>query len=212
MKCVAIIPAFNEAPRISRVLEVVTGVPELAEVIVVDDGSSDGTGEVAARCPGVRVVGLPSNQGKGAAMCAGFAATDADVALFLDADLLGLEARHVTRMLAPVTAGEADMAIGIFRGGRMRTDLAQVLVPYISGQRAVRREVFATLPDPWQVRSGIEVLLTHHARVGRYRVKHVVIDGVTHTMKEEKLGLVRGTAARMRMYYEIARVLCNHRR
>jgi hypothetical protein len=53
--------------------------------------------------------------------------------------------------------------------------------------------------------------LTHHARARRYRVRHVAIDGVTHAMKEEKLGLGRGMVARLRMYLEIARALRNHR-
>ena len=211
LKCAAVIPAYNEAPRIARVLQVVTQVPELAEVIVVDDGSTDETAAVAASSPGVRVVHLASNQGKAAAMCAGFAATDAAITLFLDADLQGLAPRHITDLLAPVLADQADMSVGVFRGGRTRTDLSQVLVPYISGQRALRREVFATLPDPSQARSGIEVLLTHHARARRYRVRHVAIDGVTHAMKEEKLGLGRGMVARLRMYLEIARALRNHR-
>ncbi len=145
-------------------------------------------------------------------MAAGFAATDCPVVIFLDADLVGLHPPHIEHILAPVLADEADMAIGVFRGGRAWTDLSQILVPYISGQRALRREVFASLAQPGEVRSGIEVLLTHHARRQKYRVAHVPIEGVTHTMKEEKLGFARGALARARMYYEIARVLADGRR
>lgn len=212
MKTAAIIPAYNEAARIGRVLAVVTGISELAEVIVVDDGSADGTADAAGRFAGARVLRLEQNQGKGGAMLAGFQATDAPVVLFLDADLVGLQAEHVRRIIAPVRADEADMAIGVFRGGRASTDWAQILVPYISGQRALRRAVFETLPDPAQVRSGIELLLTHHARVRNFRVQQVVIEGVTHTMKEEKLGLARGIVARGRMYFEIAKVVLNGRK
>lgn len=208
LKSVAIIPAYNEAPRISRILQVVTALPELGEVLVVDDGSTDDTAAVAARVDGVRVIRLDANRGKGGAMAAGVAATEASILLFLDADLIGLTQQHARDILGPVLSGQADMSVGVFRGGRACTDLAQVLVPYISGQRALVREVFTTLPSPELRRSGIEAHLTRHARVRKYRVRHVVIEGVTHAMKEEKLGIARGAAARMRMYLEIARVLC----
>ncbi|NLB97804.1 MAG: glycosyltransferase [Armatimonadetes bacterium] len=207
MKSAAIIPAYNEAPRITRILEVVTTLPQLAEIVVVDDGSADDTAAVARAVDGVRVIRLETNQGKGGAMAAGVAATDASVLLFLDADLVGLKQQHVLDLLDPVVAGEMDMSVGIFRSGRVFTDLAQVLVPYISGQRALVREVFTTLPGPEQRRSGIEAHLTRHARASRYRVRHVAIEGVTHAMKEEKLGLARGAVARARMYSEILRVL-----
>lgn len=208
LKSAAIIPAYNEAPRIARILQVVTTLPELGEVLVVDDGSSDDTAAVSARADGVRVIRLDTNVGKGGAMAAGVAATDASVLLFLDADLIGLTQRHAHDILSPVLSGDVDMSVGVFRGGRACTDLAQVLVPFISGQRALIRDVFTTLPSPELRRSGIEAHLTRHARVRKYRVRHVVLEGVTHAMKEEKLGLARGAAARLRMYFEIARVLC----
>ena len=66
-------------------------------------------------------------------MAAGVAATDASVLLFLDADLVGLTQQHVLDLLNPVIAGEVDMSVGVFRGGRVFTDLAQVLVPTSPG-------------------------------------------------------------------------------
>ena len=177
--------------------------PELDDILVVDDGSTDNTLAALPTGDGVRALRLADNVGKGGAMWAGAQQTDADILLFLDADLVGLQPEHLRLMVAPVAAGEADMCIGVFRGGRYWTDMAQKMVPYISGQRAVRREKFLGVPEVRRARSGVEVALTHHARVNGWRVRWVDLAGITHVMKEEKLGALRGLGARMRMYWEI---------
>ena len=152
MKVAAIVPAYNEATRIEGVLQVLLQCPQLHEVLVVNDGSVDNTAEVVARLardsntPLLRLINLPVNRGKGGAMFAGATATDADVVIFFDADLIGLKPDHVARILRPVLEGDAAMSIGVFRGGRFSTDIAQVLVPYISGQRAMLRELFTEIP------------------------------------------------------------------
>ncbi|MCS7208007.1 MAG: glycosyltransferase [Fimbriimonadales bacterium] len=212
MKVAAVVPAYNEATRIERVLSVLIECATLHEIIVVNDGSADNTAEVALRFaqahtmpnkPLVRVINLPANRGKGGAMFAGATATDADVILFVDADLIGLKPHHVERILKPVLEGEVAMSIGVFRGGRLSTDLAQILVPYISGQRALLRELFVEIPGIERTRSGVEIALTLHFRRNRYPVAMVVVEGITHTMKEEKLGWAQGVWARAKMYAEI---------
>ena len=67
MKISAIIPAFNEEPRIGNVLDVVKEMELIEEIIVVDDGSTDNTYKVAIK-KGVKVIRLDSNKGKGAAI------------------------------------------------------------------------------------------------------------------------------------------------
>ncbi len=212
MKVAAVVPAYNEATRLPRVLQVLTACDCLHEIIVVNDGSTDATAEVAQRFPRVRVLNLPVNRGKGGAMFAGATATDADVIVFFDADLIGLKQEHVERLLQPLLEGEVAMAIGVFRGGRFRTDLAQILVPFISGQRAIVRDLFLEVPGIESTRSGVEIALTLHFLRQRYPVQQVVLTGITHTMKEEKLGWLRGTLARWKMYAEIARAFARYSR
>lgn len=127
----AVIPAYNEAERIGDVLSAVCAVDEIAEIIVVSDGSTDGTAEVARKAgPKVKVLELSSNQGKGAALLAGVHATKATALVFLDADLVGLTPKHVRGLLRPVLTGGTLMAVAVFAQGRLATDLAQKIAPF----------------------------------------------------------------------------------
>jgi len=202
VKVAAVIPAYNEAANIARVLRPVVRSPVVDEVIVVCDGCEDDTAAVARRFP-VKVVELPQNVGKGGAMMAGVHSTDARIILFLDADLIGLRQAHIRDLVEPVTSGTADMTLGVFDHGRLATDLAQRLAPFLSGQRAVRREVLEDIPDLEQTGFGVEVALSRYAERHGLRVVKVPLPGLAQVMKEEKAGLWRGFRARMRMYWEI---------
>lgn len=202
MRVVAIIPAYNEETTLGQVIDVVRAVSEVSEVIVISDGSTDGTARVA-RAHGAHCIELHENVGKGGALKAGIDRADADVYLFLDADLVGLTAGHVKRLLRPVLTGEAEMAVGVFDRGRVTTDLAQMVAPFLSGQRAVRRRVLQEVSGLEAARFGVEIALTRHIRKHNIPLTIVPLENLTHRMKEEKLGLLRGFVARMKMYWEI---------
>jgi glycosyltransferase involved in cell wall biosynthesis len=199
-----IIPAYNEGSRLGGVLDALQDLPADWERLVVDDGSQDDTATVARTRPDVHVLELPRNLGKGAAMWEGAIRSQADALIFIDADLRGLTAAHVEALAAPVLAGDAEMSIGLFRTGRKATDFSHVIAPWVSGQRCIRREVFLGIPELKDSRQGVELVLTRAARSQGWRVTEVPWAGVTHAMKEEKLGPIRGFAARCRMYGEIA--------
>ena len=111
-----VIPAFNEADRLPPFLETVVtyfeGRDEPYEVIVVDDGSTDGTAEIveARRLASVRVLRLPSNMGKGAAVRAGMLAAKGAYRLFADAD--GATPIVELKRLEPILVAGADVVIG----------------------------------------------------------------------------------------------------
>lgn len=203
------VSAYNEEARIGPVLRALLAAPELAEIVVVNDGSRDGTAAVARQFPAIRALDLPENRGKGAAMRCGVLATEADLILFLDADLVGLLPEHVSALVQPVIAGDAAMTVGVFRGGRLATDLSHFLVSYISGQRALSRELFLAIPGITSARSGVETAITRHVRRRGLCVRNVAMHGVTHPMKEEKLGTLPGFKARLKMYWEIGKSLTN---
>ncbi len=204
MRVIAIIPAYNEEKTIGDVLQVLQETDLIDTIVVVSDGSTDGTVDVAREYD-VVVIELAENMGKGGAMAAGLESTEADVILFLDADLIGLTQAHVRSLLDPVISGRAEMTLGIFERGRMVTDLAQKVAPYLSGQRAVRRSLLEKISDMDITRFGVEVALTQYIEEHGIRVEEVVLSDMSHVMKEEKLGLVKGLAARFKMYWEIVK-------
>lgn len=203
MKVSAIIPAYNEAERIGAVLEPLLSAPSVGEIVVVDDGSTDGTAEVADGY-GVHVVRLPVNRGKAAAMAAGVANAQGDVLLFLDADLTGLRVHHVEDMIRAYAEGDADVVIGVFREGRMATDLSQRIASFLSGQRVMSRKNWERASGAVEdTEFGIEAALTKLALKEGWRQKKVVLCGVSHVRKEEKRGFWAGMVDRMAMYWDV---------
>lgn len=213
MKTVAIIiPAYNEAERVLRVLAAARDSQHATEIIVVSDGSTDATADVARTIPGVQVIELDTNEGKGSAMAAGVGRTRARYIAFVDADLIGLKGEHIDKIIEPILSHECDMCVGIFRGGKVWSDAAHTFTPYFSGQRAMRRELFEGIPYIKELRLGVEVAINNEARRRHCRVQRVVLRGVSNTHKEQKVGLVKGLAARTKMYKEIGEAMVKTRR
>jgi glycosyltransferase involved in cell wall biosynthesis len=211
MRIAAVIPAYNEAPRLPRVLAAVRAAAGVEEVIVVSDGSTDETYAVAAAWPGVTAVSLPTNAGKAGALAAGVDCTHAAGLLFLDADLIGLTPAHIEALLQPLSSEAADMTVGRFRAARYETDWSHLVAPNVSGQRALRRELFTEIPQVATLRFGIEAALTHQARLSRARVQIVELAGVTHALKAEKYGWRRALQGGWRMRVEIFRYAAWHK-
>lgn len=202
MKVSAVIPANNEEKTITDVVTACKNSYLLDEVVVVSDGSIDKTAYLA-NIAGAKVIDLSENIGKGGAMMMGVKNTDSDIILFLDADLIGLTSNHINDLILPVKNNEVEMSIGVFEHGRLATDLAQMIAPYLSGQRCLKRELFLKISNVDVTRFGVEVALTRYASENGITVKKVTLPDMSHVTKEEKLGVVKGFAARMKMYWEI---------
>jgi hypothetical protein len=182
----AVIPAHNEAPTVGAVVRAARAARLVDEVLVVDGGSADGTAAVAGTT-GARVVPSPG-PGKGEAMAAGVAATGAPVIVFLDADLIGLRPDHVDRLAQAVLDGRADMACGLFDRGPLLNPLFLHVLPVLTGERALRRELFEAL-HPRDVRGyRVEAALNALCRERGARVVAFVLDGMFHRTKERKYG------------------------
>ena len=206
LKITAIVPAFNEERSVRRTIHVLQHIDELDQIIVVNDGSDDRTAEIVAEEPGVTLVNLRENVGKGGAIKAGLEQTQADIILLLDADLVGLRREHVTALFQPMLDGLAQTTLGVFRKGKPFTDMAQRIAPGLSGQRAIRREHLAAV-DIEHTGYGVEVAINKYLEEHGIPVHEVELHNLTQVMKEQKMGIMRGLGARARMYYEVVRIL-----
>jgi polyisoprenyl-phosphate glycosyltransferase len=206
----AIVPAYNEEKTIVNVLDALKQTPMVGQVIVVSDGSEDNTVREVCNCygnesDGVEIIELLQNRGKGGAVMAGLDRCAAEVILVLDADLIGLTTNHIESLLQPVISGKALMSVGIFEKGRVATDLAQKMAPFLSGQRALRRDLLESISDLDLSRFGLEMALHQYVEENDLAAEVVQLPDLSHVMKEEKLGFAKGVAARAKMYWEIVK-------
>lgn len=186
MKITAVIPAYNEEERIISTIEGVKKVEEINRILVVNDGSTDRTSEMVRKA-GVELLDLPVNRGKGGAMNASLPyLEDADIVVFLDADL-GETAREASKIIKPVLEGKADLCIAAFgppakKGGFglvkgtaawiiKRTGDLDAVAP-LSGQRAMTKEVLKEV-TPFKEAYGVELGMTLSALRKGFRVMEV---------------------------------------
>lgn len=198
-----LIPAWNEAARIGPVLTATIGHPLLTETIVIDDGSTDGTADLAAKL-GSLVLRQPKNGGKSRAVARGLSEAKGQIVLLLDADLQGLTPSHVTGLLSPLFTGQASASISLRRNAPLPWRL--IGLDYISGERAMPRALLLPHLDRIaQLRGfGLEVFLNDLWIDEALPIAVVPLD-IQSPMKATKHGLLRGAAGDLRMMADILR-------
>ena len=210
VRIAVLVPAFNEERNIRRTVRFLREIEEIDQIVVVNDGSEDRTAAIVREEYGVDLVDLEQNAGKGGALRAGLDRTTAQVILLLDADLVGLTREHVAALVQPVLDGRAQTTMGVFREGRIMTDLAQRVAPQLSGQRAIMRELLEGAPMD-DARYGVEVAINRHLEDRGVPIFEVELFNVSQVVKEEKYGPVKGFMARITMYYEVFKTILTGR-
>lgn len=213
---VAIVPAHDRADTVAATVTALRMVPDVLDVIVVDDGSRDRTASAAAAA-GARVVELARNRGKGAALAAGVAASGApDAYLLIDADL-GDTAALAGALLQPVASGEVDMTVAVFNArvggsgfGLVKSFAARVLraetgisfAEPLSGQRAVRGSLLRSLElaDGF----GLEIGMTLDAAARGAEIREVEVGFVHRPSGRDLVGYAHRARIGRHVYLAVA--------
>ena len=212
-----VIPAFDEAATVGRLVERVRAEGTNKEIIVVDDGSADGTGAILDALEAQGLITLlrhETNRGKGAAVRTGVERANGDIVVIQDADL-EYDPEDYGRLIAPIVRGEADVVIGSrFAGGephrvlyywhavgnRMLTILSNMvtnlnLTDMECCLKAFRREVLASI----EIRErgfGMEPEVIAKVARGGWRVYEVGVSYAGRTYREgKKIGWRDGVRA-----------------
>ncbi len=214
----AVMPSYNEAASIEAIVARVLASPWVAELLVVDDGSTDGTRDLLAKLadgePRVRVLLQERNQGKGAALRRGFAEAGSEFVVVHDPDL-EYDPTDYGVLLEPLLDGRADVVFGSrFLGNRAHRVLyfwhyvGNTLLTLASNAstdlnltdmetcyKAFRREVIQSI-DIEEDRFGFEPEVTAKLAAGGWRVYEVGIsyDGRTYA-EGKKIGWRDGIRA-----------------
>lgn len=201
-----VMACFNESATINEIVERVLESPWVSELIIVDDGSTDGTRDILETFGDGRVTVLlhPENRGKGAALRTGFAAATSPYLVIQDADL-EYDPEEYGLLLEPVLTGKADVVYGSrFLGGkphrvlffwhsmgnRLLTTMSNMmtnlnLTDMETGYKLFRAEVIQSI-ELTEDRFGIEPEMTAKIAVGGWRVWEVGISYAGRTYEEGK--------------------------
>jgi len=214
-KVSVLIPAYNEAEHICQTVQALMGLPQVDEVVVVDDASRDNTAELAKQA-GARVISLPGNIGKGGALNRGLGEVTGDIIAMLDGDL-GSSAREAGKLIDPVLAGEVDMTIARFPRAKKKGGFGLVkglarwgikaftgleMFSPLSGQRVMTRQVVESI-GTFASGYGVEVALTIDVARRGYKVREVEVR-MTHAETGRDIA---GFLHRGRQFVHVARVL-----
>jgi glycosyltransferase involved in cell wall biosynthesis len=212
-----VIPVYNEATTVERLVAAVRAVPLDKQIVIVDDGSSDGTGERLehiAGSGGVTVLRHDRNRGKGAAIRSALTAVTGDLVVIQDADL-EYDPGEYPRLIAPILEGRADVVYGSrfagdqarrprrswhFMGNQALTRLSNVftrldLTDMETCHKVFRREVLESM-ELREDRFGFEPEVTAKVARGGWRIEEIGIgyDGRSYA-EGKKIGWTDGVAA-----------------
>lgn len=193
-----IIPVLNEAPTIGRIVQYALADPNVDEVIVIDDGSIDGTPDIAAAAGAV--VQTSSMLGKGASMHDGLLAARNELLVFMDGDLTEYRQDLISTLAEPLLSQRADLVKGQFsrEAGRVTMltarPLLEVFFPEVSwvvqplgGLIAARRSALAGMQ--FENDYGVDVGLLIDAAMGGLRLAQVDVGHIVHDSQTlERLG------------------------
>ncbi len=202
-----VVCAYNEERRIRNILDAVDRHPALAEVIVVNDGSTDRTEALLASYPDIKVISYSPNRGKTYALSRGIEAAANDHIMLLDADLAGVTAADIDALAAPVVNGEADVSISL-RSNSLAI-YRRIGLDFVSGERVIPASLLRDAVEAMQrlPRWGGEAFMNDLIIERRLRLAVVYWPNVVNVRKYTKLGRWRGVLSELAMMRDALNVL-----
>jgi len=203
----AIVPAYNEGSRIASVLTTLSSCPEITEIIVVDDCSTDNTRAMVRVSEKVILLHHEKNLGKTQALRTGFMRATGECIVFVDADLVGLTMGHITCLVEPVVSGEADITISL-RENAPRI-WRRIGIDYLSGERVFKKSLLEPYIDqlPKLPKFGFEVFFNSIIIKQKLRIRIILWSGVHSPFKMNKYGYWNGIWRDIMMGIDILRVI-----
>jgi glycosyltransferase involved in cell wall biosynthesis len=206
MKIAAIVPAYNEEKTVANVVGPLAASKLFDEIIVISDGSTDGTSTAARTAGATTVHELPINGGKSSALQHGVTHTDAEFVAFFDADLIGFTAAHARAIVEPVLNGQLAMSVG-WRDRNWLSNFTQRFLPLIAGERAMRRDIFENIPERFIHGFMIEAATNYYCRANRLPYGATLLKGLTVRTKYQKVGWAKALPEYARMYYQVLKAM-----
>ncbi len=207
IKVSCIIPAYNEGPRLEKVINVAISHKLIDEVIVINDASTDNTQEVIGRFPTIRFIEHSNNKGKSQSIYDGLKLALGEIIIMLDADLIGLTANNLDLLLEPVLNDKADISVSL----RINSPKIWRIIglDFISGERVFPKQLIDSQIDkiPYLPKFGLEVFLNNIIIKHRYRLKIVNWPNVISPFKYKKHGLWSGFIGEIKMIADIFKTI-----
>jgi glycosyltransferase involved in cell wall biosynthesis len=183
-----VICTYNEEGTISNVIQSCCSHNPSAQIIIVDDGSTDETESIVNKLRTALAfdyIRLDSNKGKSWAMATGVKYARNEIILFFDADVSNISKNHFDLLLQPIIEEKADMVLG---------QPSETLINYrvnpfksLTGERVVlKKDILPILDDIKEIRFGVETFINLYYQAHGKKLKYVLLSGLTHPNKYEK--------------------------
>ncbi len=206
MKFSCIIPAYNEAPRIAKVLKPALECKLLDEIIVIDDGSKDNTWEIIEQFNDPRLVKIQQeNTGKtGAVLNAVSHARGGDYIVMLDADLQGLSAEAIEALIIPIKDKKCEVTLSIRKNSLLIYKF--LWTDFVTGERVLPISLFENPEYFHGPGYGLEVKLNNRIQESKIPFRSVYWNNIACLQKSKKIPFLKAVFAELRMVWEVISV------
>jgi glycosyltransferase involved in cell wall biosynthesis len=178
MRYSAVIPVYNNETTLAGVVETLLKIPQITQVIAVDDGSRDRSPWILKQYGNIDVITHAQNRGKGAGIATGWNAAREDAILTVDADLAKLAPGHIHDMTNLFEADGWDMVVAARCAGYMP-------FAWLSGERVYMKKTVMPYAEMVEhLGNGIEQVINHAHR--NKRVKLIISEDIGHVLKYQR--------------------------